>query len=299
MDAETTGSIEGGGASARTALEVVVLGTASGQHGMPPKMANASVLVRAGDTQVLIDAGAGVATRLRQEGVHPGDLAAIVLTHWHLDHVQDLWRIVRAATNARGGQRLPVYAPPSWLPTAWPTLQGLRGVGLDHRPVSAGDVVHVGPMRFTALSAVHVLTAVAWRIDDTRAGGPSLAVSGDTRLSGQLAMGVAGVDLYIREATFPDAMWERAWKGGHSTASDAALEARVAGVGALALTHMPYDPALRHRIEWQAQARFPATRVLRDGDVLSFGEPTTDGPDAGWGRIHRRAVGLPDLGFGT
>lgn len=62
-----------------------------------------SALVESGDDRILIDAGLpNLAERFP-----PGSLSAIVLTHFHPDHVQGLFHLRWGV-----GERIPVYAPP-------------------------------------------------------------------------------------------------------------------------------------------------------------------------------------------
>ena len=78
--------------------------------------------------------------------------------------------------------------------------------------------------------------------------GRKIVYTGDTRPFTGFAKFAAGADLIIHEATFDDTLSEKAEVDGHSTPSQAALEAKKAKAKKLALTHI--------------SARYPDSRLL-------------------------------------
>jgi ribonuclease Z len=105
----------------------------------------------------------------------------------------------------------------------------------------------------------------------------SLALTGDTRPAASVVDAAIGVDLLVHEATFGADERQRARETNHSTGAEAALTAKAAGVGLLALTHLSarYFGA---EVGEEARAVFPATVVPRDFDVIEIpyaerGEP--------------------------
>jgi ribonuclease Z len=99
--------------------------------------------------------------------------------------------------------------------------------------------------------------------------GRTVVYTGDTRPISATAEAAAGADLLIHEATFAADEADRAVATGHSTARDAALLARDAGVLRLALTHFSPryadDPRL---LEREARSAYPGAVLAADGMVI-------------------------------
>ena len=106
-------------------------------------------------------------------------------------------------------------------------------------------------------------------VGPTRAG-RRVVITGDTRPCAATIEASVGADLLVHEATFGDEEAARAAETMHSTAREAAIVARMAGVRTLVLTHFSArysrDPS---ELATQARAEFDGTIVLaRDGMEL-------------------------------
>ena len=118
--------------------------------------------------------------------------------------------------------------------------------------------------------------------------GRKVVLTGDTAPAGSVVDAAAGADLLVHEATFLADERERARETGHSTAGEAALVAREAGVKLLALTHVS-TRYFGHQVVEEATELFPATVVPRDFDLVTIpfperGEPELVRSGAGRGR---------------
>jgi ribonuclease BN (tRNA processing enzyme) len=96
--------------------------------------------------------------------------------------------------------------------------------------------------------------------------GRRIIVTGDTRPCAATVEAARGADVLVHEATFGDEEAARAVETGHSTAREAAIVARDAGVGTLLLTHLSARYS-RDASELGREARecFERTLVGKDG----------------------------------
>jgi ribonuclease Z len=124
--------------------------------------------------------------------------------------------------------------------------------------------------------------------------GRKLVLSGDTRPSDSIRMAAHGADVLVHEATFADEERDRAYENGHSTARQAAMIARDAEVGMLAINHIStrHPPRLMRD---EARAVFPNTVVPRDFDTIEIplaerGDPTLIRWDA---QVHAQSQADP------
>jgi ribonuclease Z len=99
--------------------------------------------------------------------------------------------------------------------------------------------------------------------------GRTLVLTGDTGPAASVVEAAAGADLLVHEATFCADERERARETGHSTAGEAALLAREAGVRMLALTHLS-GRYFGSDVAEEARQLFAETVVPRDFDVIEI-----------------------------
>ena len=121
--------------------------------------------------------------------------------------------------------------------------------------------------------------------------GRKVVLSGDTAPSASVVEAASGADLLVHEATFLAGERERARETSHSTAGEAALVAREAGVKLLALTHVS-TRYLGHEVVDEACELFPATVVPRDFDLVAIPFPERGGPELVRSGARRRRTPL-------
>ena len=100
--------------------------------------------------------------------------------------------------------------------------------------------------------------------------------TGDTRPNEMVKEMAEGASLLMHEATFAEEERTRAKETQHSTAREAAVIARDAGVSVLLLTHISarYSDNPSSLLK-EAQSVFPEAAVARDGQVFEI--PYEDG----------------------
>jgi ribonuclease Z len=125
--------------------------------------------------------------------------------------------------------------------------------------------------------------------------GRKLVLTGDTGPSGSVVDAAAGADVLVHEATFLADERDRARETAHSTAGEAALVAREAGVRMLVLTHVS-TRYFGHQVVEEARELFPATEVPRDFDVVEIPFPERGSPELV--RAGARAARAPALSVG-
>jgi ribonuclease BN (tRNA processing enzyme) len=211
-----------------------------------PGSAQSGYLVEENGRRLLLDCGPGVLGRLREasDDAWP-DVDAIVVTHWHLDHWGDLvpWVWGSMAGPGRDGPRPELYLPPEgrerlrefgaklgW-EDMWDSTFELRDYEEDVPFEAAGFTL-------TALRMPHyTLRTYGLRVAD---GDRTLAYSGDSGPSEQLAELARDVDLFVCEATLLRGDLDGTPRGHLS--EDEAVEAfRASGAKRLLLTHRPHE----------------------------------------------------------
>ena len=189
-----------------------------------PKRSGPCVAVIAGNTTVVIDAGSGGSRNLAAMSVPLGNIDALLLTHFHSDHIDGLGELAMMRwVNAANTTPLPVIGP-TGLQTVVDGFNQAYGLDAVYRhahhsdlvaplsgkgmsaaeftPPAMGETITVFEqegLTVTAFSIDHapVSPAVAYRFDYK---GRSVVVSGDTAKSDNLEKMSAGVDVLVHEA---------------------------------------------------------------------------------------------------
>jgi len=211
-----------------------------------PDEACAGYLVETDGARVLVDIGPGVVSQLVGRH-HPDELAAVVVSHMHADHMLDLvtLRYVYPWRTRPKDQRLRVVMPPG---SADQLLDLAKGVGNARHFEDCFRVSeHDGrsPFRFAALSLTpvqtqHYIPCWGFRVE---ADGRRLAYTADSAPCGGLRELADDADLLLSEATLrsldEDAVPPE--PRGHLLPSEAGEVARDGGARRLMLTHLPVN----------------------------------------------------------
>jgi ribonuclease Z len=192
-----------------------------------PQRSGPCVAVIGGSTLVVVDAGGGGPRNLQRMGLGAGRIQAVLLTHFHSDHIDGLGELaMQRWVGAAHAEPLPVYGPPGvdqvvagfnqayaadfgyrtahhGAAIAPPSGAGSRAVPFEMP--AAGEqreIWNANGLRITAFPVVHepAHPAVGYRFEY---GGRSLVISGDTRKTDSVAQAALGADLLLHEALAP------------------------------------------------------------------------------------------------
>lgn len=254
-------------------MNVVLLGTGSP---LPdPNRAGPATLVQAGGSSFLIDCGRGVLLRAAAAGASAQQLAAVLLTHLHSDHITDLGDVITTRwVMTLAPNELQVIGPPrtgavveSVLASLAPDIEYrlAHHDDLTWRPdvrvteVTDGVAFESGAVRVTAAPTDHrpVTPTVAYRIEH---GGHAVVLAGDTVPCAGLDRLCEGADVLVHTVIRDDLIRNvpiqrlRDVCDYHSSVAQAAQTAARAGVGTLVLTHLVPAPVPQDEGQWQALA---------------------------------------------
>jgi ribonuclease Z len=203
-------------------MSVVLCGT--GDPAPDGDRAAACTAVFAAGQFFLVDIGPSSARKAGAFALPLADLTAVLLTHFHSDHIGDLGEINTQSWIAGRGHSLPVYGPPGvkqvvdGFASAYTLDAGYRAATvpllsprtwrMESRTITipgsaqqtgAATVLDGNGLRITAFTVDHapVVPAYGYRFDYK---GRSVVISGDTAKSFNLVRAAAGADLLIHEA---------------------------------------------------------------------------------------------------
>lgn len=207
---------------------------------------NASLLIEAAKTRILVDCGEGTISRLRSIGLRPTDATNIIITHCHPDHMCQLggYLLQIFCENFLYKKRKEVKVQIFCLMNEMGRLKrhldsySLQLTKLRNLPVRVmglkhGEITRIGSIKVETRKVDHAVSTIATRYEYKES---SLCYSSDTRPCASVVNLSKGVGLLIHEATFFEE--KEAKRTGHSTPSQAGLIASRSNAQKLALVGM-------------------------------------------------------------
>ncbi len=231
-----------------------------------------SYLVQEGETALLVDCGSGALGKLR-ERINYRDLDAIVISHFHADHLLDLVPFacaLRYGPAARDGTRPPRLLAPRGAGEFFDRLAAALNHDRlitttfpleEYEPTAA---IAVGPIELRTHPVPHVGPTHA--IELIAPGGGRIVFGADGPYSEQLIAAARGADLLIAEATLADPEPPGS-QGVHMSAEETGRLARAAGVDRLVLTHISDELDLERSRAIAAREFGGAVEVAAEGSA--------------------------------
>ncbi|GLY11270.1 MBL fold metallo-hydrolase [Pseudobacillus badius] len=237
--------------------------TVIGCWGGYPKVNEASsgYLFEEDGFKLLIDCGSGVLSHL-QNHIQPEQLDAVLLSHYHPDHVADIGVLQHALLISKHlGKEvspLPIYGHQE---------DEAGFAALTYKDLTIGKAYHpdekliIGPFTVEFLRTVHPVPCYAVKISNHR---QSVVYTADSAYQEAFIPFIKGSSLLLCESNFYSGMDGQA--AGHMTSSEAGKLARQAGVNTLVLTHLPHFGELT-QLKAEAEAEFEGTVLLAKEDL--------------------------------
>lgn len=209
--------------------------TIIGHWGGYPKVGEASsgYLLRYEDFHLLIDCGSAVLSHL-QYFLKPTDLDAVIVSHYHPDHVADIGVLQHALLidkYVNGTKKnIPIYGH---------TEDHEGFLSLTYKDITTGVAINtdepfqVGPFEISVLKTVHPVPCYAMRIS---VDGKVIVYTADTEYFSELIPFCTEADLLLCETNYYKGMESYE---SHMTSSQAGKLAQQAKVKKLILTHLP------------------------------------------------------------
>jgi ribonuclease BN (tRNA processing enzyme) len=205
-------------------LRLTVLGCSGSYPG--PGGAASGYLVQSDRTTLWLDAGSGTLANL-QRHVGLAEVDAIVLTHSHVDHWNDVRSYHVAISHVVTREDpVPVYAPADLAQQLDDTKPAFVVAAVED-----GDTRTTGDVALTFSRTDHGKETLAVRLES---GGKVLGYSADSGPDWSLAALGPGIDLALCEATF---LQDREGSMQHLSARQAGTMAKAAGARRLVITH--------------------------------------------------------------
>ncbi len=212
-------------------MKLTVIGFWGGYPG--PDGATSAYLLEKGDFTLLMDAGSGSLSKL-QKRKHVMDLDAVILSHYHSDHIADIGvlqyaRLVQSYLNGPV-DTLPIYGhTEDKAGFNQLTHKCTKGVAYDPK-----SVLTIGPFSITFLKTNHPVPCFGMRITD---GDATIVYTADTAFKEEWADFAKEADLLITDCNFYAD--QDGAQAGHMTSEEGATIAAESNAGELLLSHLP------------------------------------------------------------
>ncbi|WP_249870151.1 MBL fold metallo-hydrolase [Oceanobacillus saliphilus] len=223
--------------------------------------ATSSYLIEKNNFSLLIDAGSGSLSKL-QKYKELAELDAVVVSHYHHDHVADIGVLQYAKLieyYVKGSEKvLPIYGH---------TKDEKEFETLNHQytkalPYNPEQELQVGPFTIQFLETVHPVPCYGMRITD---GESVIVYTADTSYKDEWSRFAENANLLITDCNYYAG--QDGSNAGHMNSEEGAKIARDAGVETLILSHLPQYGELDQLAEEAAEYFKGTIRLAQEGLV--------------------------------
>lgn len=198
--------------------------------------ATSSYLIQSGSYNLLLDCGSGALIQLERV-LDPLQLDAVLLSHYHADHIADIG-VLQHYWQLRKGEKkeqlLPIYGhkndSENFNKLNWPNSTIAKAYDPD-------KTLDLGPFQIRFMPVQHPVSAYAMRVEEVNTG-KNFVFTADTRYFAELSKFIENTDLLISDTNFlrdPDGpKW-------HLTANETGNLANISHVKRLLMSHLPQD----------------------------------------------------------
>ncbi|MCR4576294.1 MAG: MBL fold metallo-hydrolase [Clostridiales bacterium] len=203
-----------------------------------------------GKTNIAIDMGSGVLSRLRQNIGSLDCLDAVILSHLHFDHMSDMG-VLGYMLDFSGLDSLKLICPA----TPASALSLVSGKFDRYLP---GDM-RVGEFDISFIRVKHPVETYALKVVGD---GACFVYTGDTNICPEISIFADGSDLLLADACFLQKEWSASKP--HMSAGLCGKLAREANAGELVLTHFRPESDTEELLD-EARSVFPNCRLAEEG----------------------------------
>lgn len=197
--------------------------------------ATSGYLLQTDEANILLDCGSGVLSLL-QHHLPLEELDALVLSHYHADHIADLFCLQYAVMIlhqlGKRNKPLHIYAhadnPEMFAKLAYKSYCTVHSI-------AAGGTCQIKDVHFSFGQTAHAVPCLTMRIESN---GRTFVYTADTAWCDDLVLLADKADMLLAESSLYN--WQYGKVPGHLTAGEAGLLAQKAAVKKLLLTHLPH-----------------------------------------------------------
>ncbi|WP_042455174.1 MBL fold metallo-hydrolase [Neobacillus dielmonensis] len=241
--------------------------TIIGPWGGYPKVnaASAGYLLEHEGFRLLIDCGSGVLAKL-QNIVQPEQLDAVIISHYHPDHIADIGVLQHARLIqgylGKDMDTLPVYGHQSDQQEFSKLSYKNIMKGIAYEP---NQELRVGPFKVTFLKTDHPVPCYAMRFE---AGGKAIVYTADSSFKEEFISFSQGAEVLVCECNFYAN--QNGKSAGHMNSTDAGRFAREADVKQLILTHLPHYGNLTELLDEASKEYTGIIKLAEEFQVITI-----------------------------